>query len=252
MQKNRFQLLLTVGVVCGFMIAPARSQTGVAKAPGSLLELLQDGERRLEDGRTLLDEGLLTDARRVFEECTHRDGEKSLCYFDLGLTESYLFHVKDFQKEKKAAEHWLDLAIGDTRQSIALDERRADAHALLADLYGNKIGYAGMMGGMRYGPKAEAETRRALELDAKNARAYQVLGRRHLYSPKMFGGDIDKAIESFRKSTELDPQRDEAFVWLAIAYRKKGDKTQAQDALAQALRLNGRSAFAKRVQSGAD
>ena len=111
--------------------------------------------------------------------------------------------------------------IGNTERSIVCNEGSADAHALLADLYGRKIGYSGMLTGMRYGPKAEAETRRALQLDANNPRIYVVLGRRQLYSPKIFGGDVDKAIESFRKSTTLDPYYDEGFVWLAIALGRK-------------------------------
>jgi len=56
-------------------------------------------------------------------------------------------------------------------------------------------------------------------------------------------------VESFQKATTLDPHYDEAFVWLAIAYRKAGDSARAQSALSQALRLNSRSAFAKRTQS---
>ena len=61
----------------------------------------------------------------------------------------------------------------------------------------------------------------------------------------MFGGDVDKAIASFRKATQLDPKSDEAYVWLAIALRKKGDAAGEQEALREALRLNPRSAFAK-------
>jgi Flp pilus assembly protein TadD len=61
----------------------------------------------------------------------------------------------------------------------------------------------------------------------------------------MFGGDVDKAIASFRQATQLDPKSDEAYVWLAIALRKKGDAAGAEQALQQALQLNPRSAFAK-------
>jgi tetratricopeptide (TPR) repeat protein len=159
--------------------------------------------------------------------------------------------VKESQKDKKGAEPWLDSAIKNARSSIALDGHSANGHAFLADLYGNKIGYGGMFAGMRYGPKANDETRQALQLDANNPRAYAVVGRKYLYSPKMFGGDLDKAIDAFRKSTTLDPHGDEAFVWLAIAYRKKGDETRARAAVAEALRLDSRSVFAKRIQAGA-
>ena len=105
---------------------------------------------------------------------------------------------------------------------------------------------------MRYGPRSEAETNRALQLNPNCPRAYVVLGRRCLYAPRLFGGDVDKAIDFFRKSTAVDPRYDEGFVWLAIAYRKKGDAAQAQTALIEARRLNSRSAFANRVLSGAD
>jgi tetratricopeptide (TPR) repeat protein len=106
-----------------------------------------------------------------------------------------------------------------------------------------------MLTGMPYGPKADAETRRALQLDANNPRIYVVLGRKQLYSPKIFGGDVDKAIESFRKSTTLDPHYDEGFVWLAIAYGRKGDSGAAKAALDEALRLNPKNVIAKEIRS---
>jgi Tfp pilus assembly protein PilF len=65
----------------------------------------------------------------------------------------------------------------------------------------------------------------------------------------MFGGDVDKAIDNFRPSTELDPKSDETFVWLAIAYRKKGDTASSDQALLKALRLNPGSVFARHTQA---
>jgi Tfp pilus assembly protein PilF len=106
-----------------------------------------------------------------------------------------------------------------------------------------------MLTGMRLGPKAQAETDRALQLDPNDPRIYVVAGRRQLYSPKMFGGDIDKSIDSFRKSTKLDPRYDEAFVWLAIAYAKKGDSNSAKAAVDEALRLNSRNIIAQELRS---
>jgi tetratricopeptide (TPR) repeat protein len=238
-------LLVALGLAC----LPVAPGCRANLAQDNLPEVLRDSESRLEEGRSTLDEKTLTTVRHIFEECVRRDANNSRCYYDLGRTDLYLFQVRQRQKDKKASERCLDSAIESTRRSIVLDDGLADAHALLADLYGNKIGYGGMLAGMRYGPKAEAETKRALQLDRNNPRAYAVLGRRQLYAPKIFGGDIDKAIESFRKSTLVDPNYDEGFVWLAVAYSKKGDSTNARLALDEALRLNGRSAFAKETQS---
>jgi Flp pilus assembly protein TadD len=65
----------------------------------------------------------------------------------------------------------------------------------------------------------------------------------------MFGGDIEKAIESFRKATTVDPHSDEGFVWLAIAYGKKGDSNSAKAAVDEALRLNNRNVIAWEIRS---
>jgi Tfp pilus assembly protein PilF len=71
------------------------------------------------------------------------------------------------------------------------------------------------------------------------------LGRQYLMAPKMFGGDVAKAIESLEKSVALDPQRDETYVWLARAYKKHGDKAKAQEAIQRALTLNPHSTWIK-------
>ena len=55
------------------------------------------------------------------------------------------------------------------------------------------------MSGMKYGPKANAETERAFQLDPNNAQAFAVIGRKYYFAPSMFGGDLNKAIESFGK-----------------------------------------------------
>ena len=212
---------------------------------------LRQAEVQLEEGRSTLDEHTLLMARQAFADCLQRDANNAPCAYDLARTESYLIRVKESQKDKKAADRWLDSAIESARRLVALNDKSAEAHALLADLYGAKIGSGGALAAMRYGSKADGENQRAFQLDANNPRAHQVAGRKALYAPRMFGGDIDKAIESFRKAATLDPRSDEAFVWLAIAYRKKGNETSAKSAIAEALRLNPRSVFAKRIQAGA-
>jgi Tfp pilus assembly protein PilF len=75
--------------------------------------------------------------------------------------------------------------------------------------------------------------------------AWASLGRQYLMAPAMFGGDVNKAIESFQKSLVLDPQQDETWVWLAQAFKKKGDKPQAREAIDKALLLNPKSQFAR-------
>ena len=55
-------------------------------------------------------------------------------------------------------------------------------------------------------PRIVAENKKALDLAPNDALVYASLGRQYLYAPKMFGGDVGKAIENFLKATQLDPR----------------------------------------------
>jgi tetratricopeptide (TPR) repeat protein len=210
--------------------------------------LQREGERLLEEGRTTLDASALNAAKNAFAECVHQDPHSAQCEFELARAESYLIKVEDIARHSDASKRWLDTAISDVQKAIAINDHLAEAHGLLADLYGAKI--TGALSGMRFGPKANAEAARALQLDANDAFVYAAQGRKYFFTPSAFGGDINKAIESFQRAVAIDPHSDEDFVWLAKAYKKKGDSTAENKALAEALRLNSRSVFAQHVRSG--
>ena len=209
---------------------------------------LDQGLHLLEEGRTTLSDAALTQARDYFAKLTQEHADNAVYFYQLARVDQYRCNASLQHGDKKNAERALDSAIATVQQSIKLNDNSADAYSLLADLYGQKIGMGvGMFAGPKFGPKVKAENERALALDAKNARVYASLGRQYYMAPKMFGGDNDKAIESFRKSTQLDPQSDETYVWLAMALRKKGDAAGADQALQTALKLNPQSVFAQRT-----
>jgi tetratricopeptide (TPR) repeat protein len=102
---------------------------------------------------------------------------------------------------------------------------------------GNKTGFGGTFAGSRYDPKVNAEYERALQLDPNYPHAYLVMGHKYFFTPQVFGGNLDKAIESFQEAATLDPHYDESYVWLAIAHRKKGRCPSAETAVGEALRV---------------
>jgi tetratricopeptide (TPR) repeat protein len=209
-------------------------------------ETLDSAMQLLERGRTTYDEGVLAEARDGFAKLTEEHPDNARYWYEQARASNYLSLAQEAHKEKKKAGQALDEAINSVQQSLTLDDNSADAHSLLADLYGRKIGLGiPMFAGPRYGPKVDQENRRALAIDGSNPRVYASLGRQYLEAPQMFGGDVHKAIENLRKSTQLDPKSDETFVWLAIALRKSGHQAGAEQALRQALALNPQSAFAK-------
>ena len=211
---------------------------------------LAEGLRLLEEGRTTLAENTLNEARDYFLKLTQKNAGSAIYFYELARVDQYRCSAGEMRKDSKAAMAAMESAIAEALQAIRLNEASADEHSLLADLYGQHIGLGGFMAGARFGPKVSAENKRAMELDANDPRVLASLGRQYLMAPKMFGGDLDKAIVNLQKSTERDPQVDETFVWLAIAERKKGDTDAANKAVDQALRLNPRSVFAQNTKAG--
>lgn len=202
----------------------------------------------LEAARKTRDEPQLQSLKTQLEQRTGQNPNDFQAQYDLALVHSYLIDVYESRKDKKAASASVDKAIEAAQRAIQLNDKSADAHSLLGDLYGRKISLSNpMFAGPKYGPKADEEDKRALALDDKNAHVWAVLGRKYLMTPKMFGGDVSKAIDSFQKSLALDASQDETWVWLAKAYQKQGAKPKARDAVQHALQLNPESAFAKQT-----
>ena len=205
---------------------------------------MAEGLRMLEDARTTLDEGALNRARDAFAQITKNNPQNSEAWYQLARANRYRIEAYVNHQDKKTAAAALDDAIAAVTNAIKLNDKSADAHSLLADLYGRKISLGVFLGGPRFGPKVSEENKRALALDAANPRVHASLGRQYLMTPGLFGGDVEKAVDEFRASLRLDPKSDETYVWLAIACRKHEDKTCADKAIADALQLNPRSTFA--------
>lgn len=207
---------------------------------------LTTGLGLLEEGRTTLGDMSLTVAREHFLKLTLKTPGNATHWYELARVDLYRCNAADAHGDKKTAMAAMDSAIDEAQHALKLNDASADAHSLLADLYGRRIGLGGFMVGAHFGPKVASENKRAMELDANNPHVFASLGRQFLEAPKMFGGDVDKAIANFQKSVVLDPKSDETYVWLAIAERKKGDAAAANKALDDALQLNPRSVFAER------
>jgi tetratricopeptide (TPR) repeat protein len=186
----------------------------------------------LETARRTRDEAQLQSLRTRLEQILARNPNDALADYNLARVQSYLLDVYGMRRDKKVQGDVIDKAIDAVQRSIQLNDQFADAHSLLADLYGRKIllGNA-MFAGPKFGPKIKTENAKAMALDEKNPRVWASLGRQFLLAPKMFGGDVPKAIESFQKSLAIDSAQDETWVWLAKAFQKQGEKTKSHDAI---------------------
>lgn len=200
----------------------------------------------IELARKARDEKQLLSLKAQLEQQVAQNANDAVLFLDLARVQEYLADVYEMRKDKKGTVAAIDKAIEAALHSIQLNDKSAEAHSLLADLYGRKISLGnGMFAGPKFGPKVKEENARAMALDDKNPRVWSSLGRQYLMAPKMFGGDVSKAIESFQKSLAMDASQDETWVWLARAFQKQGDKTKARDAIQHALSLNPDSPWVK-------
>ena len=200
----------------------------------------------VEAARNTREEAQLQSLKVKLEQEIAKELKDAVSYLDLARVNSYLLDVYEMKKDKKSAVAAVDRAIDSVQHSIQLNDKSADAHSLLADLYGRKISLgAAMLTGPKFGPKVKEENAKAMALDDKNPVVWASLGRQYLMAPKMFGGDVTKAIESFQKSLSIDATQDETWVWLAKAFAKHGDKAKAHEAIQHALSLNPDSPWVK-------
>jgi cytochrome c-type biogenesis protein CcmH/NrfG len=207
----------------------------------------------VEAARKTHNEAQLESLKAHLEQAISQNSTDAAVYYDLARVQAYLADVCEMRKDKKAASVAVDNAIEAVQHSIQLNDKSADAHSLLADLYGRKISLGnGMFAGPKFGPKVKEENAKAMSLDDKNPRVLASLGREYLMAPKMFGGDVSKAIESLQKSLALDSAQDETWVWLAKAFAKNGEKPKAHDAIQHALSLNPDSPWIKEAANSVD
>ena len=121
----------------------------------------------------------------------------------------------------------------------------ADAHALLGQVLGELAqSTIDLNQKIRYGMEAFREFARALEIEPDNPYALTARGYARLMSPPPLGG-VDLAIEDFSKAIEKDPELVEAYLGLAEAYTKKGEKEKADENYKKVLELDPENKRAK-------
>jgi len=238
--KSSYLRLLAAGCVALLSIA-----SGV---PASVSAADDPLGAAVEAARKTHDEKQLQSLKAQLEQMIAQNPNDAGIYLELAKVHEYFLDVYEMRKDKKAAGEAVDKAIEAAQRSIQLNDRSADAHSLLADLYGRKISLGNaMFAGPKFGPKVKEENAKAMALDDKNPRVWASLGRQYLMTPKMFGGDVTKAIDSFQKSLAIDSSQDETWVWLARAFQKQGDRAKARDAVQHAVALNPDSPWVKNV-----
>jgi Flp pilus assembly protein TadD len=169
----------------------------------------------VQRGFMLVMRGRMEQAEKEFQVASSLAPEKSLPYIAL-------------------SEVWMQLG----QAKKAVDLLRAKSWAPGADFLTPYVfAEALIRSGADTGSPADAEAIRALErsiqLNAKYAHSHAELGKLLLKED-----EVDRAIRELKIATELDPNDSGPFFQLGQAYRKKGEKSKAEEMLARVAQLH--------------
>jgi len=161
-----------------------------------------------------------------------------------------VFNPSVLDKEK---DDMLEEAQSQLDQAIKADEKFAEAHSLLAGVYGAKISRSSLRG-ITLGPRAGSALTRAGKLEPDNPRVPLQDGIGAFNTPSMFGGGVDKAEKLLRRAIMLldkEPVekpwpnwgRFDAHAWLGQILIKKRDYTGARMEYEKALAIAPKSGW---------
>jgi tetratricopeptide (TPR) repeat protein len=190
-------------------------------------------------------EALQTLVRDARDEAARRnsfDANLRVAFFDAWLIEAAHDHQND-KVVKQAAQDGIAAAV----RAVQLNTESSEAHRLVGELMGELIPHV-FAGGMRYGSHSTAEIEKAIQLDPHNTNAYVARGCAYFFTPKSFGGDKDKAVDTFKKAIAIAPTSDAAetaHIWLAKIYQSLGKSENATSEIKEALKLNPDRLFTK-------
>jgi tetratricopeptide (TPR) repeat protein len=193
-------------------------------------------------------ETLQTLIRNVRDEIARSntfDANLRLALFNAWLCEA----AHDHQNDKLVKQTAQD-GVAAAERAVKQNSESSEAHRLAGELLGQLIPHV-FAGGMRHGAHSTAEIEKAIQLDPHNPNAYVARGNAYFFTPRAFGGDINKAIETFKRAVATDPASDAAataHIWLAKIYQSVGKNGDAASEINEALKMNPDRLFAKLVK----
>ena len=216
--------------------------------PDDIADLIGRTERAVVQG----DIAVVRDVRRQLlsglEEAT--DSALGMRRYAFGYVSWRLNHLLQDDEDKrirKEGRRMLEEAQRVLQKLLEDEPGNAEAHALHGSVLGEQIGRS-MWRGMRLGPKASAALNTAHGLDKENPRIALQRGISFLFTPRLFGGGLNKAEKELRRAVALfqeepaslgwrDWGRADAHIWLGQALTMMKEHGAAREEYNKALAL---------------
>jgi len=214
----------------------------------SVDSLIIQGQKLINDGCNQWDAIVMQKARAQFERLLTDKKREALVRYYLGYCDYRLATFYQQQTNKEMVSKHLEAAITHLEAALKLNNKFAEAYALVSSCYGQKISLAPMLG-MTLGPRSGMTMQSALQLEPNNPRVILLEAIGNYYKPPMFGGSKEGALNGFKRAAELfekeqlqDPLlpdwgKPEVYAWIGVAYLDKNDHANARTALDRALAI---------------
>jgi len=210
--------------------------------------LIIQGKKFINNGCNQWDAAVMQKARAQFERLLTDKKREALVRYYIGYCDYRLATFYQQQTNNDMASKHLEAAITHLEAALKLNNKFAEAHALLSSCYGQKISLAPMLG-MTLGPRSGMTMQSALQLEPNNPRVILLEAIGNYYKPPMFGGSKENALAGFKRAAELfekeqlqDPLlpdwgKPEVYAWIGVAYLDKNDNASARAVLEKALAI---------------
>lgn len=175
--------------------------------------------------------------------------------FNLTLAQYGVMNATMRTKDEDTFDAYYDKAIDHIKPIIDRNKKWGDPMALQSAMYGLKMGFSPMQG-MVLGSKSSSLVEKATKLSPDSPFVWKVYATSKYFTPEMFGGDLDEAIDAYKKSIQLFETKAmtktnwhylDALAFLGQAYIKKGNKTEAVATLEKALKAEPGFGWVKNV-----
>ncbi|MEM9998185.1 MAG: tetratricopeptide repeat protein [Bacteroidota bacterium] len=256
----RHALLILLALV---LTVPAFAQDDAAPALSPPEQLIVDARAQLYGAVNTADQASMQRAEAAFVRATNAEEPRVQAYAHYYAAKAMERRLVMFDREEQKDEivDMIDAAIEHLEQAEELSPDFAEAYALHSSLLGQKVGMKPMLG-MLIGPKVGRIMDRGKAADPDNPRVVMTEAQSLLFTPKMWGGSKERAMEGFRRAITLfeaeaanppaDPLaprwgHDEAYAWLGLALSELERPDEARAAYEQALAINPSYGWVSRV-----
>jgi tetratricopeptide (TPR) repeat protein len=171
-------------------------------------------------------------AKQQYEEHPH-DMQK---LFDWAEIQYGLLNACVANENKEVFDRYIEVTEKNIDTLLRYNSRWAAVHALKAGILSTEMAFSPSKG-VFLGPRSNEHIEKALKLDKTEPSGWVQQAGAKLHTPKMFGGSLDKALESYEKAISLYEQDSSQChhnwqyintkAWLGIAYVKDEQYSKA-------------------------